>query len=143
MSEPELEFFYNQGIDPIFRVKLVKIPNNKGIPVWKSYRIGRSKECEIHIFWIGNHFSRFQATMIRNLSDKNYWIINGLPNKPSANGIRVNGERITNRIQLKHGDVIQLTNDLSAIYYNKTIITENLEATQTGIETGTNDSADY
>lgn len=112
---------------------LARTIRSRGISTWKSYRVGRSEQCEIYIPWIGTLLGRVQATLIRNAQDPNYWIIDGLPNKPSRNGIAVNGAKVDRRQLLSHGDIISLAAGVRALYYNPPSIIDNLETTLTGI----------
>ncbi|MGK7940614.1 MAG: EAL domain-containing protein [Crocosphaera sp.] len=83
-----------------------------------QYSIGRSPQNSIIINAEG--ISRQHATLIQNPQDNgtfSYIILDGtLEGYKSRNGILVNGSR-RNKYELKHGDVIQFTKEVTAHYY--------------------------
>jgi len=102
------------------KIELKTITDNRGNWFWKTYRIGRSPECEISIGWVGNLISRFQSLLERDDLDDDYFIDDGVPGKvKSANGTRVNGIKIESKVKLKHHDVIGIGSGVRAIYYNE------------------------
>lgn len=102
------------------KVELKTITDNRGNWLWKSYRIGRSPDCEISISCVGNLISRFQALLERDDFDDDYFISDGIPGKVrSANGTRVNGVKIEAKVKLKHHDNISLGMGIRVIYYNE------------------------
>ena len=125
MEKPKLEIQYLGGgeIWQTRRIEtLERIVSPKGLSIWKTYRLGRNSRCEICIPWIGSLLSNFQATFVRDAQSTDHWVIDGLPLKPSTNGIRVNGQKIKSRAALTHGSVIGLAYGLRAIYLNKLVL---------------------
>lgn len=129
VDKPAVEIQYDTGNgnwETRDEIALQRILTPTGSRIWKSYRIGRHPENEIVIPWVGSLISRYQATLIRNVSDSDYWVLDGLPSKPSSNGVTVNGVKISGRALLSHGAVIGLSSGLRVNYFNRSPLVDKL-----------------
>ena len=82
-----------------------------------TYTIGRSQQCDIKIN--SAFVSRYHATILRKFDDNGYLYYEILDgdgkSKYSANGILINGRKVTNQ-PLKHGDKVVFGPQVCILY---------------------------
>lgn len=88
----------------------------------QKYSLGRGQNCDVRIYSL--FVSRHHATLIREFDQNGYsyyQVIDGDgEGKPSANGILINGEKISHK-KLQHGDKFVFGPQVTAVYQYRQI----------------------
>lgn len=105
---------YSCGLEKELK-ETIELPENEAVA---TFTFGRNPKCDYCFKWSKSPFlSGWQFTLIKYAKEQEYYLIDGLPEKPSRNGVWLNKSRVVEKTELKHGDRLLLAGGMIEVEY--------------------------